>query len=351
MVQQGLCVGGVAFSDGATGDALPTCVGRRRGVLGDQEKPMALKLAFAGGLRLSWRCLKALCENGVVPTVAFGYDAALADRRGYCDLGDLCEPHGIEYHRIRDINTDLVADRLSVHAIDLFLVWNWSQLVRGPILSLPKLGCLGMHPTKLPLGRGRAPIPWSIIQGVRESAISIFFLTPGVDDGDLVLQFPFQIGDDEDATSLYGRLESLHESAVAEFCRLLKAGPLPRTPQDHAKATVWKKRQPSDGVIDWHQPAEVVLRWIRALTDPYPGAFTTLNSETYFLWRADRARGAGRPGEILAATDRGAMVACGEGAIDVLLAQKAGAERRSARELVKDQSWPISSVLGGANTQ
>jgi len=307
------------------------------------------KLAFAGGLRLSWYCLKALCEEGIVPEVAFGYDPSLSHRSGYRDLGDLCERYGIALHRIRDINTDLVADEIRTWRIDLLCVWNWSQLVKEPILSLPSQGCLGMHPTRLPLGRGRAPIPWSIIHGLRESAISIFFLTPGVDDGDLVHQEPFSIGEDEDAASLYGRLEALHVQAVRTFCTLLRRGPLPRTPQDHSRATYWPKRRPQDGVIDWSKSTADQLRWVRALTDPYPGAFSFVDGRKFFIWQAAARSESGKPGAIVGEADSGnAVVATSDGAIEVLVAQAEGEERRSSRELLADGRWRIGSTFTGA---
>ena len=311
---------------------------------------MTARLAFAGGLKLSWHCLKALCEEGWVPHVAFGYDESLKGRSGYCDLGDLCRRYGIAYHRIRDINGALVAEELTAHEIDLFLVWNWSQLVKDPILSLPKIGCLGMHPTKLPLGRGRAPIPWSIIKGLRESAISIFFLTAGVDDGDLVWQEPFEIGDEEDAASLYARLETLHERAVRSFCKLLRRGPLPRTPQDHAQATYWPRRRPQDGIIDWSKTTDEQLRWIRALTDPYPGAFTSLNDARFFFWKASRGFGRGGRGKIIApGRTGGADVGTADGSIEILIAQREGHDRKPAGDFLKTGEWRIGATFGGGS--
>lgn len=307
---------------------------------------MKPKLAFAGGLRLSWHCLKTLCQHDGIPTVAFGYHPSLSHRSGYRDLGDLCRQYHIEYHRIRDINTPHVTDRIKAHDIDLFLVWNWSQLVREPLLSAPNIGCLGMHPTKLPQGRGRAPIPWSIIKGVRHSAVTIFFLTPGVDDGDIVHQEPFDIVPNEDATTLYGRLEAIHETAVKNFCRLLTQGPLPRTPQDHTQATTWPKRRPEDGLIDLTKTTEHQLRWIRALTDPYPGAFTYLRSHKYLIWKAAPAHGKGEPGTILGlGPNQGVIMATADTAIEILSAQCSHQPRTPAADFLARREWNVGDTF------
>jgi len=309
---------------------------------------MTPRLAFAGGLKISWHCLKALCEQGVVPNVAFGYDPSLHHRSGYCDLGDLCEKYRIVYHRINDINSDQVADELRRHEIDLFLVWNWSQLVKPPILAIPKQGCIGMHPTRLPIGRGRAPIPWSIIKGIRHSAVSIFFLAPGIDDGDIIWQEPFEIFEDDDATRLYHRLELIHEQAVRHFCRLLSSGPLPRTPQDPGQATHWPKRRPADGVIDWSKSTADQLRWIRALTDPYPGAFTFLAGQKYFIWSALAGRGSDTPGRIIGpGGHQGVLTGTADAAIEILVAQREGGPRRSGVEFFNCGEWKPGMHFSG----
>jgi len=310
---------------------------------------MNVRIAFAGGLRLSWHCLKAICEEGVVPQVAFGYDGSLAHRSGFCDLGDLCERFDISYHRIRDINGELVANELKTRRIDLFLVWNWSQLVKEPVLSIPNEGCLGMHPTKLPQGRGRAPIPWSIIKGIRHSAVSIFFLSPGVDDGDIVWQEPFEIWEEDDATSLYRRLEQIHERATRNFCKLLAAGPLPRREQDHNKATYWPRRRPSDGLVDWTKTTIDQLRWIRALTDPYPGAFSYLRGRKYLFWKAGSGSGGWQPGTIIGPGPNGGVnVATSDGAIEILIAQGEGQPRQTAGEFLTSGKWQIGDQFTGS---
>jgi methionyl-tRNA formyltransferase len=301
---------------------------------------MVPRLAFAGGLKISWHCLKALCEQGITPNVAFGYDPSLCHRSGYCDLGDLCEKYHITYHRINDINSDRVADELRRHEIDLFLVWNWSQLVKPPILAIPKQGCIGMHPTRLPIGRGRAPIPWSIIKGIRHSAVSIFFLTPGVDDGDIIWQEPFEIFEDDDSARLYHRLELIHEQAVRQFCRLLRSGPLPRTPQDPSQATHWPKRRPTDGVIDWSKSTAEQLRWIRALTDPYPGAFTFLDGQKYFIWSALSAPGSNTSGTLIGPGEhQGVLTGTADAGIEILIAQREGGPRQSGLEFLNSGEW------------
>ncbi len=171
------------------------------------------------------------------------------------------------------------------------LVVCWSRLVHDGALQIPSsiwgppggskrnseaYGCIGMHPTRLPMGRGQAPIPWTIIRGVKETALSTFFLEKDADSGGIVRQLPLTVGDSETATSLFLRFSDLHFHAGRLLASELANRRVPSERQDDSLSSVWPRRNPSDSEISLHCHAEELGAFVRALRWPYPGAFLVL---------------------------------------------------------------------------
>jgi methionyl-tRNA formyltransferase len=280
---------------------------------------VASPYVFIGGVDVSFACLRALCEAGRPPRLALGYDESRAQASGYADLAPLCEEHGVELLRVRDVNADDVRARLEAAEPEVGLVVGWSQLLKRPLLTLPRHGMVGIHPTPLPKGRGRAPIPWTILKGLPRTASTMFFLTEGVDDGDIVGAVPVEVEEREDAGSLYAKHRQAHVELVTTHIDQLLAGSVPRAPQDDASATYWPGRKPEDGRIDPTRPAAEVDRLVRAVTHPFPGAFLEREGERVILWRTEPAEGPpdAAPGEIVSRDD-GDFLSCGDGALRIL---------------------------------
>ena len=120
-------------------------------------------------------------------------------------------PQPTEKFNIFHVKVDKINDEKNIEILekinpDLILVMGWSQLLSLKIIQIPKFGVIGSHPTELPKYRGRAPIPWSIIKGLKESALTFFYIQEGVDDGDILDQSKFDISDNDDASSIYQKM-------------------------------------------------------------------------------------------------------------------------------------------------
>jgi methionyl-tRNA formyltransferase len=278
----------------------------------------AAPYVFVGGVDISHACLAALCDQGLPPALAVGYDASRAQASGYRDLGDLAERHGFTLVRAADVNDPELVERIAGLRPKLLYVLGWSQLIKPPLLAIAEHGAAGMHPTKLPEGRGRAPIPWTILKGLTETACTLFLLAEGVDDGPIVGQVPVTVDAREDAGTLYAKHRAAHVALVREHTDALLAGTAPAVEQDHAAATYWERRRPEDGRIDWTAPAADVDRLVRAVTRPLPGAVT---GDGAVIWRAEPAAGADLPPGTRFHRDGVPHVACGEGALRVLEAE------------------------------
>ncbi len=310
-----------------------------------------MSLVLVGGVEVSRRCFEALADDGVPIALAIGYPQSLSERAGYVSIKPTAEKYGVRLLETEDVNAPQVAKAIRASGGTLLLVTGWSQLLKKPLLELCHLGAVGMHPTRLPEGRGRAPIPWTLIKGLESSAVTIFHLTEGVDDGDIVGQIEFAISREDDAASLYEKICGVYVGLVREYVPRLLAGTAPRIPQDHSRATCWPRRRPADGLIDWSKSAGELHNWVRGLTHPYPGAFTTLRNQRVHLWRATPQEGAdglgGRPGEVVGNNPTGMLVACGSG--ERLLVERVSidGEEMDAPAAVSSGKLAVGDVLGG----
>ncbi len=269
---------------------------------------------FDGGVQASHACLEALCEMGLRPEFAITYDRSRRNAAGYMDFGQLASKHQIDLVRTHDLNDPEIVRLVALAEPVLVFVIGWSQLVGKELLAVPQHGCVGIHPTRLPEGRGRAPIPWTILKDLKTTASTMFFLGEGVDDGPIIGQVGFRVDPREDAGTLYAKHLDAHVNLIRRYATVLLEGDAFRTPQAHGRATVWPKRTPEDGLIDWTQPAVEVDRLIRAVTRPYPGAFT----EGMRVWKAEIGPNFdASPGTVID-TENHSYVVCGEGSIRVL---------------------------------
>lgn len=207
-------------------------------------------------------------------------------------------------------------------APDLLWITDYRYLLPGRLLTLPALGTVNLHPSLLPKYRGRAPINWAIIHGETQLGLTAHFVDEGMDSGDIIAQRAFTLGEMQDVGDALNRLYPIYEALTVEVLSAFKLGIVGRRKQDAAMATVFPRRTPADGLIDWSRPARDVWNLIRAVARPYPGAYTQWRERTLRIWQAGRVQAfaAGvvpRSGEVLGvSTDgRNITVACSDEAL------------------------------------
>jgi len=274
---------------------------------------------FIGAVEEGRRCLEALLAGGEPIAGAVTLKEEWAARTsGAVPFDDLAGRYGFPLLKVRDLNHPANVRRLREMEPDLILAIGWTRLLGPEVLKMPRRGCIGFHASLLPRYRGRAPVNWAIINGEKETGNSMIYLDDGVDTGDLVAQRRIPIAYEDTCATLYAKVADSAIDMLREHLPGLKTGTAPRVKQDDSIATVMPKRSPEDGLIDWSRPARALYDWVRALTHPYPGAFTFAGGRKLFVWEArERARERrGEPGEILAAVPgEGLEVATGDGSI------------------------------------
>lgn len=235
---------------------------------------------------------------------------------GYASVEEIAESSSVPYLVCSDGTLAEAVEVLKDAAPHYVLVIGWSRLVCAEILQLPcslyaangesrnspGWGCIGMHPTKLPRGRGRAPLPWTILKDLKESALSTFFLEDGPDCGAIIRQQGFEIRPLETVTALFMRVSALHYEAGRLLAGEMAARKVAAAPQNEAAATSWPKRTPDDARVASFVDAETVNRFVRAQAWPYPTAFVEVGGSRLRLLAARTLRPAARgqtPGRIL----------------------------------------------------
>ncbi len=292
------------------------------------------RLVLVGAVESSYAALEELALAGANVVEVFTLAPEYAHRHSdFVDLRPLAQRFNIPVSGIRNINEPAIIARLESIAPDYLFVIGWSQIIGQALLDLPKFGCVGFHPALLPKNRGRAVIPWTILRRLPHAGATLFFLDEGIDSGNIIAQRAFDVVEDETARSLYDKVILSLRDMIRQIAPLLPGGQLPRTPQDHSQATYCAKRTPKDGLIDWQRSGHEIWTLIRAVSDPYPGAFTFHKKQKLTIWKADLVRESnhcGVPGQVLTVDESGALVQCGEGCIRVLEVQPEGGEVQPA---------------------
>lgn len=197
-----------------------------------------------------------------------------------CSFSDISNEYNIPLLKTNNINENKVIDEIKKIHPDLIWVLGWSQLLTSDLIKIPKIGCIGSHPTELPKYRGRAPIPWSIIKGLKESALTFFWIDENVDRGDILIQKKIQIDINDTAKEVYDKMIYTGEDMLREiYPKLLNKefSHIPQNPDDFIEE--WPKRTPKDSEINWSKSELEIHNQIRAVAGIYPWAFTYLNDK------------------------------------------------------------------------
>ena len=300
--------------------------------------------------------LDALVAAGLVPVAVVTVPDRPAGRgqtMRASAVKDAAVRHGIavlQPETLRDaaFQADLAALVPDVIAVVAF------RILPREVYETARLGAFNLHGSLLPAYRGAAPIARALMDGVTETGVTTFLLRPSVDTGDVILVRRTPVGPDEAAGDVHDRLAVIGAEAVVETVRRLASGDARPEPQDDRLASPAPKLFRDDARIDWAQPARRVHDHVRALS-PAPGAWTEWPSgdgpaETFKVVRARVEAEHGRlgaPGEVVEAGLR-LVVACAEGAVEVLEAQREGKRRMSAADLLRGSAPGVGTRLGAA---
>jgi methionyl-tRNA formyltransferase len=292
------------------------------------------RLMFVGTVHEAEPALGALieCAVDIVEVLTMPVDRA-AQSSGYVDLEPLASAHGIPVRRAANINAAEEVEHLRQLAPDVLVVVGWTRLLGAEVLDIPPRGCIGFHASLLPRFRGRAPVNWAILRGEAETGNTMMYLNAGTDTGDVIDQRRVPIHPADTCATVYARVADAGASMLRDHLPAILDGTAPRRSQGPAHGDVLRKRTPQMGVTDWNRPTRAVHDWMRALTEPYPGAFAFWSGHKVMLWASavpGDAEPRGRPGEVIGLDENGVRVGTADGSLLVTAMSSEGSPPQSA---------------------
>lgn len=251
---------------------------------------------------------------------------------------------GLEVFQPETLKNESLLPLLERTLPDAIVVAAYGKILPQYVLGFPPRGCINVHASLLPRYRGAAPINWAIINGERESGVTIMYMEKGLDTGDMLLSVRTPIADDDTAGDLHDRLAVLGADALVHALALLEAGRITPVKQDDSQHTYAPMLSRDDCRLDFCQSAKQVRDRIRGLA-PFPGAYLTLSGRQIKVFEAQIVSGRGEPGSVLYADrEHGLVLACADGALRLVTLQPQGKRRMSAKEYLAGHPVPPGTV-------
>lgn len=229
-------------------------------------------------------------------------------------------------------------------APDLIVVAAYGRILPQEILDCPPMGCINVHSSLLPKYRGAAPINWAILNGDRETGVTIMHMAADLDAGDIIAQRSTPIEPNETAPELTARLAELGGKLLVETVEALGAGSASRTPQNEGAVTLAPMLSKELSPMDFTRSAQALHDQVRGLS-PWPAAVTTVGGVRCKIFSTQVEEGGGEPGQVLEAGKTGVLVACGQGALRILELQPDGKKRMKAADYLLGHPLEVGQVL------
>lgn len=248
-------------------------------------------------------------------------------------------------------------ETLRGYGADVFVVAAFGQILSEEILTLPRYGCINIHASLLPKYRGSAPIQRVILDGEKETGVTIMQMDKGIDTGDMLLQSVVPIAEKETGDSLHDKLADEGAKLIVEALRKLEAGELVPEKQNDEESCYAKMLDKSMGMIDWQQSAVQIERLVRGLNS-WPSAYTSFHRRTLKIWESDVVsdgqeqkavlhKGGGTlPGMVTAVEKDAFYVQTGEGILKVTQVQLEGKKRMEVRAFLLGCKMSVGELLG-----
>lgn len=245
--------------------------------------------------------------------------------------------HGLQVLQPEKIKTEEALVEVLSLSPDLIVTAAYGQILPKKLLEAPKFGCINVHASLLPKYRGGAPIHKCIVEGEKESGVTIMYMVEALDAGDMLSKVVVPIEERDTVGTLHDKLAAAGSALLIETIPALLAGELTAEVQDHDAATIAPNIKRTDEQIDWARSAEQIYNQVRGL-NPWPVAFTRYQGKVWKIWWVEKVVDAAvdhQPGTILARDEDGLIIACGSGAVKITELQPEGKKRMSALDFLR----------------
>ncbi len=280
----------------------------------------APRILFFGYSEVGYECLSLLLARRDHVVALITHEDNPHEKIWFKTPAVAAREHDIPVFTPDKVNTPEWIERITAMHADLILSVYYRNMIGARILALPRLGAFNMHGSLLPKYRGRAPINWAVLHGEPRIGMTLHRMVKAADAGAIVDQEGVDLGPRDTAEQAFRKVLPCARRVLERQIDALLAGTARETPQDDTQATYFTGRKPEDGRIAWTQTSRQVFNLIRAVTDPYPGAFTDVGGARLMVWWAEPDSPAtqgrrGAPGEVLSVAPL--VVATGDGALEL----------------------------------
>ncbi|MGD8105113.1 bifunctional UDP-4-amino-4-deoxy-L-arabinose formyltransferase/UDP-glucuronic acid oxidase ArnA [Pantoea sp. FN0302] len=265
--------------------------------------------------------INALLAAGFEITAIYTHADTVAENHFFGSVARLAAEQGIPVYAPEDANHPLWVDRIKQMNPDYIFSFYYRNLLSDEILNSARFGAFNLHGSLLPKYRGRAPLNWALVNGETETGVTLHRMIKRADAGEIVSQMRVAIDQQDNALTLHRKMLRCAETLLNDSLPAMKRGEISTTPQDESQASVVGRRTPEDGRIEWEQSAQSINNLVRAVTDPWPGAFAFVGSVKFVVWQARVHSNPqqAKPGTVLSVDPF--IIACGEGALEIVTGQ------------------------------
>lgn len=281
---------------------------------------MKPRILFFGYSEVGYTCLDLLLSRGDNVVALVTHEDNPNEKIWFKTPAAAAKEYGIPVFTPQTISTPEWFEKIAALKPDLILSVYYRNMIGTKVLDLAPLGAFNLHGSLLPKFRGRAPINWAVVHGAQETGMTLHRMVKRADAGNIVDQEGVSISPRDTAEEVFRKVLPLARQVLARQIDALLAGTAKETPQDETQATYFGGRKPEDGRLIWTQTSKQLFNLIRAVTDPYPGAFFDLGTARCMVWWGEENSSGtsgktGKPGEILSTLPL--VIATGDGALEV----------------------------------
>lgn len=309
-----------------------------------------MRIVLLCATRRGYRFLRKLAE--LVPPstdlLVFSFKEEPWEPRFLDNIRDFTVSSGWQFYEAKNLGHERWSHFWESTEFDLMLAVSWRYMIPSQVYQRALLGTFVFHDSLLPGYRGFAPTVWAMINGEDHTGVTLFEIAERMDEGDIVDQTRLSIGPDETISAVTERVTEVYLDLLERNINDLMKGTVKPIPQDHSLATYTCKRLPEDNLIDWRKPSNDIHNLIRAVSSPYPGAYTYLGDRRLRIWSARRMVDyhvyvGGIPGRVVEIKHgEGVIVLTGDGAIMLCDVQIDGGEIVCASETINSLSQSLS---------
>lgn len=308
-----------------------------------------MKTIFMGTPEFAIPSLKAVSQNTDLKLIFTKEDKrnARGNKIIYSPVKQFGLDNDIEVIQPKRMKDEEVIDKIKEVNPDLIVVVAYGKILPKEIIDIPKYGIINVHSSLLPKYRGASPIHSAILNGDKESGVSIMYIEEGLDSGDVILKETCEITEDDTLGTLHDRLKELGAIGLKKALKLIEVGEVKAEKQDDSKATFVKPITKEQAKIDWNNTKEVIFNQIRGL-NPFPGAYThNEKNENIKIYKSEKLEKeyVGENGTVVEMTKKGPVVKVANGALRLLEIKFEGKKLQSGADIVNGRKMAVGEKL------